>query len=233
MDSKTNIKDQLIKFNKSLFNRHEGRFVKAAAAALIITTLTYNLAFAKEETPTLNQIYHVYVGNEYMGAVDSQETIANLILQKEEEVSNQFKELTIDAGANIKVIPELVYRSEINGKETLAKVNEALVVEAEAYEVSVNGEAVAYLKDAKEYEEVLKQLKLQYISDQQLEEFNNRNNSNTELQPIQLNENRIVDIHVIEDMKGQETKALPSEILTASSISSSEERSGTRPISRK
>ena len=218
MDSKTSIKDKITKFNKSLFNRREGRFVKAAAAALIITTLTYNLAFAKEETPTLNQIYHVYVGNEYMGAVDSQETIANLILQKEEEARNQFKELTIDAGANIKVIPELVYQSKININETLTKVYSALVVEAEAYEVSVNGKIVAYLKDANEYEEVVKQLKLQYISEQQIEEWNNRNVSNIELQPLQLNENRIVDIYVLEDMKGQETKALPSEILTVDQV---------------
>ena len=153
-----------------------------------------------------------------MGAVDSQETIANLILQKEEEARNQFKELTIDAGANIKVIPELVYQAKINNKETLTKVDSALVVEAEAYEVSVNGKTVAYLKDANEYEEVVKQLKLQYISEQQIEEWNNRNVSNIELQPLQLNENRIVDIYVLEDMKGQETKALPSEILTVDQV---------------
>ena len=217
MDSKTSIKDNLKKINKSLFNRHEGRFVKAAVAALLITTLTYNLAFAKEETPILNQIYHVYVGNEYLGAVDSQKTIDNLILQKEEEASTQYKNLSIDARSNIKVVPELVYRSEVNSEETLTKVDDALVVEAEAYKVTVNGETVAYLKDAKEYDEVIKQLKLQYISEQQLEDWNASKLSN-ELPSLQLNETRIVDIYVKEDIKGEEAKAVPSEVLSVEQV---------------
>ena len=218
MNSKTNLKDRFKKLNKSLFNRHEGRFVKAAAAALLITTLTYNLAFAKEESATLNEIYHVYLENEYMGAVDSQEAIANLILQKEEEASIQYKELSIDAGANVKVIPELVYRSEVNTEETIAKVNESLIVEAEAYKVTVNGETVAYLKNDKEYEEVIKQLKLQYISEQQLEDWNATKLSNEQLSPIQLNETRIVDIFIKEDIKGEATKANPSEVLSVEQV---------------
>ena len=218
MDSKTNIKDYIKKFNKSLFNRHEGRFVKAAAAALVITTLTYNFAFAKEETPTLNQIYHVYVGTEYMGAVESQKVIANLILQKEEEASNQYKDLSVDAGSNIKVIPELVYRSSVNTEETLSKVTEALVVEAEAYKITVDGETVAYLKDAKEYDDVINQLKLQYVSEKQLEEWNARQLSNEQLPPLELNETRILDIFVKEDIKGEATKALPSEILSVEQV---------------
>ena len=218
MNSKTNLKDRFKKLNKSLFNRHEGRFVKAAAAALLITTLTYNIAFAKEESTTLNQIYHVYLENEYMGAVDSQKAIDNLILQKEEEASIQYKELSINAGANVKVIPELVYRSEVNTEETIAKVNEALVVEAEAYKVTVNGETVAYLKDNKEYEEVIKQLKLQYISEQQLEDWSATKLSNEQLSPLQLNETRIVDIFIIEDIKGEAAKTIPSEVLSVEQV---------------
>lgn len=218
MNSKTNLKDRFKKLNKSLFNRHEGRFVKAAAAALLITTLTYNIAFAKEESATLNQIYHVYLENEYMGAVDSQKAIDNLILQKEEEASIQYKELSINAGANVKVIPELVYRSEVNTEETIAKVNEALVVEAEAYKVTVNGETVAYLKDNTEYEEVIKQLKLQYISEQQLEDWGATKLSNEQLSPLQLNETRIVDIFIIEDIKGEAAKTIPSEVLSVEQV---------------
>ena len=185
---------------------------------MLITTLTYNLAFAKEETPNLNQIYHVYVGNTYMGAVESEKTIANLILQKEEEASSQYKDLSIDAKSNVKVVPELVYRSVVNSEETLTKVNDALVVEAEAYKVTVNGETVAYLKDAKEYDEVIKQLKLQYISEQQLEEWNARKLSNEQLPPLALNETRIVDIFVKEDIKGEVAKTIPSEVLSVEQV---------------
>ena len=84
MNSKTNFKDRMLKMNKSLFNRHEGRYLKAAAAALIITTLTYNFAFAEEDTEhKFKQIYHIYLSDEYIGAVDSQKKIDNLIALKE------------------------------------------------------------------------------------------------------------------------------------------------------
>lgn len=213
MDSKTTIKDKMKKFNKSLFNRQEGRFLKAATAALIITTLTYNLAFAKEDTLTLEQIYHVYVGNEYMGAVNSEKTVDDLVAQKEEAASIQYKELSVDADLNIKVIPELVYKADTNNEETLEKLNDALVVEAEAYQVSIDGETVLYLKDAADYEEVIHQIKLQYVSQDTLDELNARQLSTEQVPPVELNETRILEISLKENVQGLGTYVTPDKVI--------------------
>lgn len=214
MDSKAKVKDHFKRLSKSLLSRHEGRFIKAAAAALLVTTLTYNLALAKEDNLTFNEIYHVYLGTEYMGAVDAQNKVDELIQEKEEAASIQYKDFSIDAGSNIKVIPELVYKVEVDSEETLSNLNESLVVLAEAYQISVNGETVAYLKDEAEYETVLNQLKLQYVSQDQLDELNARQLSTTEIPPLALNETRILEVSIQEEITGEKTKAIPTEILT-------------------
>lgn len=214
MDSKTSIKDKLKKLNKSLFNRQEGRFVKAAIAALIITTLTFNLAFAKEDTLNFGQIYHVYVGNEYMGSVNSEETINELIAKKEEEASMLYNDFSVDASSHIKVIPELVYKSEINEVETLIKLEETITVEAQAYALAVNGETIAYLKDATDYDAVLNQIKLQYVTQGQLDQLNARKLFNNDVPPLALNETRISEVLLKEKVTGMETKVLPNQILS-------------------
>lgn len=215
MNSKTTIKDRILKMNKSLFNRHEGRYLKAATAALIITTITYNFAFAEEDTEhTFKQIYHVYLSNEYVGAVDSQKKIDDLINLKEKEASMQYKELLVDAGANIKVVPELVYKSAINADETMGKLKDELVVEAQAFEIMVNGKTIAYLKDAKEYEEVMNKLKLQYVTQEELDKFNASQLSEEELPALALDETRITEINIKENIEVVETKVKPDQVLT-------------------
>ena len=45
----------------------------------LLSTVTFNLGFAKEDQKEdLSEIYHIYNGNEYIGAVSSQETIDKL-----------------------------------------------------------------------------------------------------------------------------------------------------------
>ena len=215
MNSKTTLKDRLQKINKSLFNRHEGRYLKAAAAALVVTTLTYNFAFAKENTDfNFEQIYHVYLSEEYVGAVDSQEKIDEIIALKEKEASTQYKELSIDASSNIKVIPEIVINSEINTDETLVKLNEELVAQAKAFGVTVNGETVTYVKDEKAYDEVMKKLKLQYVKPEELDELNARQLPTNQLPSLSVNETRIAAINIKENIEVVETKTTPEQVLS-------------------
>lgn len=219
MDSQTKKKDvPSDKLKNSLFNRQKGNLIKVAIAALIITTLTYNFAFAKEETHSLEQIYHVYVGDQYVGAVNSQQEIDDVINKKEEAASIQYKELSVNASSNIKVIPELVYRAKINTEETLTKLNDSLVVLAEAYKVTVNGETVAFLKNAEEYEQVINQLKLQYVSQEQIDELNARQLSKEQLPPLKVNETRLVDISFNEKIAGEKAEVAPKEIKSSEEV---------------
>lgn len=216
MRSKWNKIDFNKKNNVSLFNRHGGRFKKVAVLAILLSSLTLNLGFAKEieEKNTFEKIYHVYVADSYIGAVSDESVIQQLVEEKEKEASIQYGKLSIDGDSNISVIPEQVFKVESNDSETLEKLQEAIVVEAQAYSLQVNGEPIAYLKDQNDYKEVLNSLKLQYVSPQELANVNARQLSNEQLPPLQENQTRILDISLTADITGIDASIVPSSIIT-------------------
>lgn len=58
------------------FTYNFSSFKKASIIVVLMTSLTINMGFAKEyNKENLNKIYHVYVGNEYIGAVSDEKAI--------------------------------------------------------------------------------------------------------------------------------------------------------------
>jgi len=62
------------------FTYNFSSFKKVSIIAVLMTSLTINMGFAKEHTKeNLNKIYHVYVGNDYIGAVSDENAIQEVI----------------------------------------------------------------------------------------------------------------------------------------------------------
>ncbi|MEK4231208.1 M23 family metallopeptidase [Solibacillus sp. FSL H8-0538] len=215
MSSKWN-KIDFKQLNLSLFNRQNGKFKKAAVLAFLISSLTFNLGFAKEieDKDAFEKIYHVYVANSYIGSVSDETVIQQLVEQKEQEARIQYKELFVDASSNITVIPEQVFKVEAKDSETLEKLQEVIEVEAQAYALQVNGTPVAYLKDQNDYEDAINLLKLQYVSQEEIDELNTRQVAIAELPPLQKDATRILEIALSADITGSEASVLPSSIVT-------------------
>ena len=216
MSSKWNKKDLKI-FNLGLFKRGNDKYGKAAIAALLLSSLTFNLGFAKEteDKDTFKKIYHVYVANSYIGSVSEETAIQEVIDQKQQEASTQYKEFSIDASSNITVVPEQVFKVEVKDSETLEKLQEAIVVEAKAYALQVNETPIAYVKDLATYDEAINLLKLQYISQEDLDKLNASTSSTEQSAPLQKDEKRLVAISLSEEITGMETTVQPTEIITA------------------
>lgn len=215
MSSKWNKKD-LKKFNLGLFKRGNDKYKKAAIAALLLSSLTFNLGFAKEteDKDTFEKVYHVYVANSYIGSVSEEIAIQEVIDQKQQEASIEYKEFSIDAGASITVIPEQVFTVEAKDNETIEKLQEAIVVEAQAYALQVNETPIAYVKDLAMYEEAINMLKRQYVSQEDLDKLK-ASISSTEQSQLQDGETRLVAVTLSEEITGAETTIQPSEIITA------------------
>ena len=199
---------------RSFLERCKANGVKITIVAALLSTVTFNLGFAKEDQKEdLSEIYHIYNGNEYMGAVSSQEKIDKIIEEKNEEASLQYSDLSIEAGSNITVVSEQVFTVNVNEEEAVEKLVNALEVEADAHAFMVNGEPVAYLKDASDYEKAVNLLKLQYVSQQELDALNNSNT--TEQLPLtENNQTRVKEVSLIEPVTGEAAKVNPKEILT-------------------
>lgn len=195
----------------SLINRHNGKLKIAAVLALLVSTVTFNLGFANETNKEeFAKIYHVYVANAYVGSVADEATVAQIVKQKEIEASKQYKQMELDAGSDITVVPEQVFTVDTNETQAVKDLQQAITVQAKAYSLQVGDTAVATLKAKEEVEAVIDGLKLQFVTQNQLQKI--KNNTDSSLPVLKQNETRIVDIELSEEIVIEELLVDPAEI---------------------
>lgn len=194
---------------------------KAIFTLFLISTLTISVGFAKEtaveESAVYNKIYHVYDEQQYIGYVSDEQLVKSIIKEKSEEVTASFSNLQVRVGENISIIPEQIFNVQLKDEETLNKLREVIDVETVAYALKVDGQVVAYLRDQQSYNEVLNRLKLQYVSQKELDVLANRPALNT-LPELQENETRILEVSLMQDVVGEETVIAPTEVKTVDEV---------------
>ncbi|MFJ7733096.1 peptidoglycan DD-metalloendopeptidase family protein [Lysinibacillus sp. NPDC097231] len=196
------------------FTYNFSSFKKVSIIAVLMTGLTINVGFAKaNHKEDLNKIFHVYVGNKYIGAVSNEKGIQEIIASKEKEMSQQYKELSIDASSGVKIIPEQVFSNETKDAETLEKFEQSLVAQAPAFTLFVDNKPVVNLKDAKSYEDTIRMLKLQYVSQQELNSLY-ANQQSTNIPPLQSGETRLLEVAFKEGVTGVTQKVAPDAIVS-------------------
>lgn len=196
------------------FTYNFSSFKKASIVVVLMTSLTINMGFAKEyNKENLNKIYHVYVGNEYIGAVSDEKAIQEIIASKEKVASQQFKGLSIDASSAVKIIPEQVFTNETKDAETLSKLKQSLVAKSDAFTLLVNHKPVVSLKNTEAYEKTVQMLKLQYVSQQELDNLSKRQASNN-LPELNDGESRLLNVSFKQGVSGLSQKVTPTDILS-------------------
>ena len=188
-------------------------FKKISILTILLVSVILNIGFAKENNH-LNKIYHIYVGQEYMGMVSDTKAVLDIIEEKEEAASIQYHGLAFDASSNVKIIPEQVFSKETKDTETLAKLEKTIVAQTTAFALMVDDEPIVYLKDAKDYEEVIRLLRLQYVSSQELANWNANQQSIDNLPVLQSGEARISTISFKQEVSGVTQKVAPNQIMT-------------------
>lgn len=189
---------------------------KVVATATLLSSLTISMIFAKEShgEELIKTIYHVYAGENYVGAVSDTTNIEEFIEKEEQEVSKEFQNLKVDAHSSISIIPEQVFSQNTNDKATLERLKEQIVVEADAFALQINNEPVIYLRDLDAYKEAIRLLKLEYVSEEQLKELEESKYTQKKSPELKDGESRIVEIKLSERVSGVSSKIKPSNILT-------------------
>lgn len=217
MSSKRNSKeDGESKFTKGFFKRNSGVITKVTLAALCMTGLTFNFGFASNinDKGTIKKIYHVYANDSYIGTVSDKETVDAVLEKQEALASNQYTELEVEVGSNIKVIPEQVFNNETNDVATLQKLEEAVAVEASAFTILVDNEPVASLKDLEAYEETIRQVQQQFVTKEEFAQWKTSQSSETPLPALKTGETRIADISFEQNISSLTESVSPTAILT-------------------
>ncbi|MFY3792543.1 peptidoglycan DD-metalloendopeptidase family protein [Ureibacillus sp. MALMAid1270] len=216
MSSKWNKKRDFTKEQTtSLLQNHKGMIKTAAVSAILLSSVTFNLAFAKgsEDKGSLDKVYHIYLSENYIGSVSNPDAVEDIIKEKETEAKTQFKQFSVDAESSISIIPEQVFSYNTNDQEVLTALKEQLVAKAEAYALNVNGQPVVYLKDVNDYEKTIRLLKLKFVSEEQLAQLEASKASGEPLPALQVGQTRIIDVKM-DTVTGVESEVIPSKILT-------------------
>ncbi|MCZ8533740.1 peptidoglycan DD-metalloendopeptidase family protein [Psychrobacillus psychrodurans] len=198
-----------------LSNGKSNMVKKAAVSVLLISSISFNMAFAKEsESNTLKEIYHIYTDGQYVGAISDQTKIQSMLDKKIEESSSQFKNMTLTAGSNLSVVPEQVFTPNTNDETTLQKLDGLIEVEAKAFALSINDEMAVYVKDLEAYDEALRKLKLHFVSEEELNTLEARNNTSESLPKLKENETRIANLILKEKVSGVTVDTAPNRIVS-------------------
>lgn len=188
---------------------------KAAISVVLLSGLSFNFAFADETADSeLATIYHIYTDDQYIGAVSNKEEVDQLMKDKVEASKSQFEGLSLTAGNNFSVVEEKVFTPATDDAATLKQVEDLIEVNANAFAISIDNEVAAYVKDLEAYNEVLRKVKLNYVSEKELNFLEARKSATDTLPELKPGETRIVDLTVKQDVTGTTMSVKPEEVVT-------------------
>lgn len=203
----------VIKMN---FLKHHYTSLVRMIVTVIVTGALFSLGFVKEidAEGTFEKIYHVYANQQYIGAVSNVDTVNKVLETQETVAKSQFKGLDIKAGSNINIVPEHVFNAKTDDATTLKKLSQVVEVEVTAQALLIDNKPVTYLKNKEDYEETLRQLKLQFVTEEQLKQWLANQSAKKPLPELQIGEDRIIDIAVKQTITEKQMKVSPIKVMT-------------------
>ncbi|MFS0575815.1 M23 family metallopeptidase [Sporosarcina sp. 179-K 3D1 HS] len=188
-------------------------FPKFILIAVMVAGIGLNVGFANEiEKENLATVYHIYSNEQYIGKISDKEKIEQLKEQKLAKVADQFEDLQLTI-TELSVIPEKVFQAGTEDEVVLHTLQEKMTVEAEAVGILVDGEPALYVKDMETYRNVIRDLKLQTVTEKELNEFEQHQASKEPLPPLKENETRVADIVMSGEIDAKEGHTAPDDVL--------------------
>ncbi|WP_342433733.1 M23 family metallopeptidase [Neobacillus sp. FSL H8-0543] len=187
----------------------------------IITTLAAS-TFAFSNIPAsaasnfkLTTVYYVYLNETYIGTVSNKEVVDTIITEKAETLKETHKDVNLQIAPQVEYISEQVFHSTANNLEAVDNLEKAIQFQAEASAIVIDGKPVVYLDSRETAEEVVRNLKLKYVTAEQLTELEARKASTSNTLPaLKENETRLLDVVLSENVAVQAEKIEPEKIVS-------------------
>ncbi|MFZ7942373.1 LysM peptidoglycan-binding domain-containing M23 family metallopeptidase [Neobacillus sp. 19] len=188
--------------------------VVTAMAASVIAFSNGPVAFATSSK--LTTVYHVYLNSTYIGNVTDKEVVNKVIAEKVDTAKKSFKDANFNIGSQVQYIPEQVFRAATTNQDTVQTIKDTFQLQAEASALVIDGKPVVYLGNKETAEDVVKKLKLQYVTEEQLTELEARKaKSDASLPALQENETRIVDVRLSKNVSIEDENIAPDQMMSA------------------
>lgn len=191
------------------------RLQKFIIATMMIGVVGFNAGFVKEKSAVeIQEIYHVYADGAYLGAIEDHDQIEKLIENTLKQAQSQHEGVPLMIGTELSIVPERVFSKETNDEVVLEKLQNQLVVETKAIVVQAEGRDPFYVKDQASYDQLIRQLKLQSVSEEELAVYEARMTSEQPLPTLQENETRLAQIVLSTELQAVEGQVVPEQVLT-------------------
>lgn len=213
---------QDLKNSMTIFKNHTYKIKrilkKTAITAIAVAAISFaGSASVSANAEKLTTVYHVYVNDEYIGTVSDKNVIENVISQKLKESQASYKNLNLSLNSEITYVQEQVFRanSGANNQEVKEELSNGVSIQANASYLVIDGKPVAYVENQDNAKEVIKQIKLKYVSENELKEIEAKKvTDNGTLPPLKENESRILDVRLSENVSISDGKIEPNKIMS-------------------
>ncbi|CAH0128757.1 Murein hydrolase activator NlpD [Peribacillus simplex] len=178
----------------------------------VILVLAGNRATAAGLSETTT-IHHVYLNDEFVGSVTDETEIEKIVADKVEEAQDDYPDFTFDRESQLTFVPEEVFDEKVKEDEAVKGIQDQLNVKAEAYEIDIDNQAVAYVASKDDAEDVLKKITLLYVNEEEYAEYESGNkDSEKDADSLKEPGSRILDIQFSHPFTFKETMVNPDEI---------------------
>ncbi|MES1040712.1 M23 family metallopeptidase [Peribacillus simplex] len=178
----------------------------------IILVLAGNRATAAGLSETAT-IQHVYLNDEFVGSVTDETEIEKIVADKVEEAQEDYPDFTFDKEKQLTFVPEEVFDEEVKDDQAVKGIQDQLNVKAEAYEIDIDNQAVAYVASKEEAEDVLEKITLLYVNEEEYAEYESgKKESEKDADPLKEPGSRILDIEFSLPVTSIKTMVNPDEV---------------------
>ncbi|WP_199880674.1 peptidoglycan DD-metalloendopeptidase family protein [Bacillus massiliglaciei] len=194
-----------------MFKRKERYFLKLGVLILAAGSLFTGKVSAAE----VMKVNHIYIKDQFIGSVQDEEEMKKALHEKLEAAKEDYPNLTFTEDEQVSQVEEIVFHSKTEDEKTIEKLKDSLEVKASAYDIMLDGKPVVTVASKEDAEEVMKEIKLQFMTDNELEAFEKFQDADQKDKKEPLTEpgSRIVDIHYSVPVGMEEISADPEDVL--------------------
>jgi len=190
------------------FNLYNG-LPAICAAFLILSVLLFPFhSSAKENESDIMTVQHVYVNDDFVGSLTDETGLMTSLEDKVEDTKAVYPDAIINVDSQVTFIPEHMFKEPVNSL-VMDKVIEDLTVKADAYEIIIDGKAVAYVPTKADAEDVIKSMLLQYVTEQELDQYELDKKEDEQEKP----ESRVTDILLSKSLESKAVLVDPAKLI--------------------
>ncbi|UOR10795.1 peptidoglycan DD-metalloendopeptidase family protein [Halobacillus amylolyticus] len=185
-----------------------GLWKKVAIMTLLGIGLSLGTTYAESNLET---IYHVYVGDKHIGAVNDKEIVQSYVDQRLNQAQEENENLRLTTKEEIAYVPEKKFTPTHNNEKVIKGLKENISVAANAVGLNIDDQTIAYLPSGEKAQKAVQKFKEQYVDKEALRKVKERKENGK--QPT-IDDSTIIDVSLTNKVSKIEKEVEPSKVVT-------------------